>query len=325
VGDAYHSPEPPPPEPSPPPPPSAEPSASIGPDQGGIVGYGQDLQSYLNDLINMSGGVGVTPAPAAPPPMAPYRPAPPLAPEPAGPEIPTPREPEAASTDGDRTSSSDEDDDAAGPTSPPDRLEQAETIGHADWTASGPDDPDDRPPPSDRHPVSSGQDEAIGRSLLRPGTRLTIIKGPEQVPAAGRIDTRTTPPQSCESSTSSHHDRRFRPRDPHLPRAPPGGSHHRPSIGDRGPRPPQSTPGRADAIGSAATRRRTTPNARDGLRRTARPLANSAATRTSRSSIRSPSAPGGLGETSRISPSRPPGPACLAGRLRGLVPPLPAG
>lgn len=235
VGDAYHSPEPPPPEPTPPaPPPPQQPEAAIGPDQGGIVGYGQDLQSYLNDLITMSGGVGVVPAPASPPPMAPYRPAPPPAPEPSGPELPTPREPEAASADGDRTGSSDEDDDAAaGSASPPDRVEPAEPIGPATRTASAPDHPDtpDEPLSSeDRHLAPSNPDEAIGRPLLRPGTRLTISKSPEQKTAAGRATISTTHPESCESSTSSHRDRRCRPRDPHLPRAPPGGGFAAPPL-----------------------------------------------------------------------------------------------
>ncbi len=228
VGDAYRSPEPPPPEPSP----STPPSAFIEPDQGGIVGYGQDLQSYLNDLINMSGGVGVTPAPTAPPPpMAPYRPAPPLVPEPSGPEFPTPREPEAASSESERTSASDDDDDAAGSTTPPDRREpDPEAIASVDRS-----DPEHRPP-DDPHRIGhdlapSNPDEAIGLPLLRPGTRLTIAPVEDQGASSELADDRNPHPQSCETSTSSHHDRPSCSRDPHLPRAPPDRTHDRIPIG----------------------------------------------------------------------------------------------
>ena len=107
----------------------------------GVIGYGQDFQSYLQDLIQMAGGVdGPAMQALGPPPSdRPVRSSPPPVPEMAGTTAPTPREPEAPRAVGDRGAAGDDEDDAAGPRATV-RAPDASSMS-ADPSPPCPDDP----------------------------------------------------------------------------------------------------------------------------------------------------------------------------------------
>ena len=102
--------------PAPGPPPEAFIDRGSQESAGGVVGYGQDFQSYLQDLIQMAGGVdGPAMQALGPPPSgSPVRSSPPPVPVLEGTTAPTPREPEATESDGDRGPAGDDEDDASG-------------------------------------------------------------------------------------------------------------------------------------------------------------------------------------------------------------------
>ncbi|WP_197446508.1 hypothetical protein [Tautonia plasticadhaerens] len=237
--------------------PEPEPEPGAIPSGGGVVGYGQDLQSYLQDLINMAGGAGVSRASPPPQPSQPVRPEPPMPPGVAPPELPSPREPEARSPEGDRGASGEDEDDAASRSlvatpeqrddpSPPvalgpvaGRPEAVDLRGpRADGTAPDPTGVPDRTPPgpsvirspapeglagtgtgTGSGPLPSTRSTAPGPPLLVPGTRLAIGRGPGVV--LGHRPGTTVPRAEPDHRGPISGSRPFRPRARYHPRAPP--------------------------------------------------------------------------------------------------------